>query len=130
MTSMPNGCSCRERGGSPLRSGSSILVRHVSVHDVADDGSAWIHTHGLVRFGRAEIEVYDVPHDLRDPVGAAMLDIAAYVISGATIKRGQTLGDPAAPVQVGQGTENPEHWGDTAVLELAGEDGFRSWPGG
>jgi hypothetical protein len=100
--------------------------RHVTVHVVTDDGSSWIHTHGLVKFGRPEIEVYDVPDDLLDRVGAVMLDISGYVIDGATIKPGQTLGERSAPVHVRPGGDDREHWGPTPVLALTGLDGFRA----
>lgn len=100
---------------------------HVTVHVVADEDTAWIHTHGLAKFGRPEVEVYGVPEDLREPVGVVMLDIAAYVIDGAVIKRGQKLGHRDSPVRVLAGTRNRDHWGDTPVLELAGEEGFRTW---
>lgn len=102
---------------------------HVVVHAV-NEGASWIHTHGLVKFGRPEFEVYDVPPDLAEPLSVGLLDMAAYVMGGALIEPGQTLGDPDVPIRAVVGGRDREHWQDTPVLELVGEEGFRAWIAG
>lgn len=100
---------------------------HVVVHAVEEEGTFWIHTHGLVKFGRPEFEAYDVPPDLAEALSVGLLDMAAYVMGGALIEPGQTLGDPDVPIRAVVGGRDREHWQDTPVLKLVGEDGLRAW---
>lgn len=101
---------------------------HVHIHIEGD--SRWFHTHGLVKFGRPELEIYDVPPELDAAAFTMLLDVAQYVITSALIEPGQTCGDPNQPFFAREGTKNrEEHWNDTCVLELV-DVGERSKPVG
>jgi hypothetical protein len=107
--------------------GEVDVREHVTVHTVETDDPdrGWVHTHGLVKFGRPEIEVWDVPREIAEPTAVTLLDIGQYTIGGALIEPGHTLGDPATPIRARISERDPEHWGSTPVLELVdvGEDG-------
>jgi len=94
---------------------------HVHIHIEAE--SRWFHTHGLVKFGRPELEIYDVPSELDHVAFGTLLDIGQYVITSAMIEPGQTCGDPNQPFYARQGTKNTDdHWQETAVLEMVDVD--------
>jgi hypothetical protein len=94
---------------------------HVHIHIESD--SRWFHTHGLIKFGRPELEIYDVPPEMDAVAMATLLDIAQYVISSAMIEPGQTCGDPSQPFYAREGKKNrEEHWRDISVLELVDVD--------
>ena len=94
---------------------------HVHIHIESD--SRWFHTHGLIKFGRPEMEIYDVPEELDSTAFVTLLDIAQYVITSALIEPGQTCGDPSQPFYARDGTKNREgHWNDLSVLELVDLD--------
>lgn len=97
--------------------------RHLLVHIEGDGNTRWCHTHGLIKFGRPELEVYDVPASLGDAGGLMLLNIAQYMITNTPIQPGHTLGDPQQPILARAGTRNRgDHWHDTAVLELVDVD--------
>jgi hypothetical protein len=113
---------------------------HVTVHAVGAESSegAWIHTHGLIKFGRPEFEIYDVPENMASGTAAALNDLAQYVITGAFVAPGETVGDPSVPLRAHPGERDPEHWGEIPVLELVDVDergetatgatrGLRAW---
>jgi hypothetical protein len=101
---------------------------HVTLHVVGEgDEPRWIHTHGLVKFGRPEFEVYDVPPELAGAAAPGFLDLAGHVMRGALVEPGQTVGDPAVPIGVQIGGRNRLHWVDSPVLELVDvRDGVRA----
>ncbi len=108
---------------------------HVTIHALADDGGGWdwLHTHGLVKFGRPELEVYDVPAELADGAGPLLNEIAHYLAEGALIRPGDTLGVPDQPISVRQGARRRRdrwHWEATPVLELVDPDGKAGAPRG
>jgi hypothetical protein len=91
------------------------------VPDESDAGS-WIHTHGLRKFGRPELEVYDVRNELAPATSWLFLDLASYLVDGALIRPGETLGDPKRPVGIRIGARDREHWEEIPVLELVDVD--------
>ena len=92
---------------------------HIHIHMVSD----WFHTHGLIKFGRPEMEIYDVPSEFDTVAFATLLDISQYVITGELIEPGQTCGDPSQPFYAREGKKNREdHWNETSVLELVDVD--------
>jgi hypothetical protein len=94
---------------------------HVHIHIEAD--SRWFHTHGLIKFGRPELEIYDVPADLDFVAMMTLFDIAQYVITSAPLEPGQTCGDPKQPFYARAGAKNQKgHWNDIPVLELVDLD--------
>jgi len=104
------------------------IREHVTVHAVGAERpeGGWIHTHGLVKFGRPEFEVYDVPEDMTSGTAAALNDLGEYVITGAFVAPGETVGDPSVPLRTRVGDRDPEHWGGIPVLELFDEGGEAS----
>jgi hypothetical protein len=93
---------------------------HVNIHIESD--SRWFHTHGLIKFGRPEMEIYDVPGEFDQATYAMLLDISQYVITTAMIEPGQTCGDPTQPFYAREGTKNRDHWNDLPVIELVDLD--------
>jgi hypothetical protein len=98
---------------------------HVTLHTVpvVDGGDRfWVHTHGLVKFGRPEFEIYDVPAEMVNGVANALNDMGQYVLSGALVSPGETLGERAVPLHARLGEREPDHWEDIPVLELVDVD--------
>jgi hypothetical protein len=94
---------------------------HVHIHTESDTG--WIHTHGLIKFGRPEMEIYEVPAELHATAFGMLLDISQYVITSALVEPGQTCGDPEQPFYAREGKKNQEgHWNGIPVLELVDLD--------
>lgn len=99
---------------------------HVVLHGEEQDGAVWVHTHGLLKFGRPELEIYDVPRAIWEKTALVVLDLVAYLIGGAMIRPGETVGDPEVPLRARPGTRNRErHWKDCPVLELVDVDARR-----
>jgi hypothetical protein len=108
---------------SPEAVGDFDIRDHVTIHALTDDrgGWEWLHTHGLVKFGRPELEVYDVPAELAAAAGPLLNEIAWYMADGALMRPGDSLGDPGEPISVRQGARRRRdrwHWEGTPVLEL------------
>jgi len=100
---------------------------HVHTHAATgvDEGekSSWLHTHGLIKFGRPELEIYDVPSGMEELALSVLLETAHYVIESAAILPEQTCGDPQQPFHARLGTKNREgHWEEMPVLELVDVD--------
>jgi hypothetical protein len=94
---------------------------HVNIHMETGSGDdpRWFHTHGMLKFGCPEMEIYDVPSEFDNAAYTMLLDIAQYVVTTAIIEPGQTCGDPNQPFYAREGTKNREgHWEDLPVLEL------------
>lgn len=115
---------------------------HMTLHTVpVEDGGDrfWVHTHGLIKFGRPEFEIYDVPEEMVDGTAIALNDIGQYVATGALISPNETVGDRAVPLHARLGERERDHWEDIPVLELVDADengrpgasgaerGFRAW---
>jgi hypothetical protein len=99
---------------------------HVVLHGESEGSGVWVHTHGLLKFGRPELEIYEVPRDLWEKTALVVLDLAAYLIGGALLRPGDTVGDPEVPLRARLGTQNRDrHWKDCPVLELLDVDGRR-----
>lgn len=111
-----------ERGSD--RAAEVDVREHIVIHSVPDrrGSTAWLHTHGLVKFGRPELEVYAVPADRTDFVAGGLNGIGQYVVDGNLIRPGETLGDPAVPVLAREGRRERGHWDRTPVLELVDLD--------
>jgi hypothetical protein len=111
------------RVAEPL--GEIDVREHVTLHTVpvVDGGDRfWVHTHGLVKFGRPEFEVYDVPADMVNGVAIALNDMGQYVLTGALVSPGETLGDRVVPLHARLGERERDHWEDIPVLELVDVD--------
>ena len=93
---------------------------HVAIHTVAASSGLWVHTHGLAKFGRPELEVFDIPEELATAALALVLDTSAYVIDGPVISPGNTLGPADKPLRAFEGTREADHWDGVPVIELRG----------
>lgn len=93
---------------------------HVIVHALPGEKATggWVHTHGLIKFGRPEFEIYDVPPDMTEGTAVALNDMGQYVLMGALISPGETLGDTSMPLHARIGGRDREHWEEIPVLEL------------
>lgn len=100
--------------------GELDVREHVIVHFVTDgQADAWVHTHGLAKFGRPELEVFDLESGSIEAVGRVLLEVGQYTMDGALIAPGQTMDLAGLRLVAKAGEREPEHWGDFAVLELA-----------
>jgi hypothetical protein len=100
---------------------------HIVIHaESGDPAGLWVHTHGLIKFGRPEFEIYGVPEAMWKGLSVAFLDLAMYVIGGALVKPGDTIGAPDAPLAAREGTRHRKgHWEECPVLELVDVDAAR-----
>jgi tetratricopeptide (TPR) repeat protein len=82
---------------------------HFAVHDELWAGeSRWLHTHGLQKFSRPELDLVAVPHALAGEAGAFLREVAARLAAGARLVAGSevdldelgTLTAVGAPVDV------------------------------
>lgn len=116
-------CACRFFGPAGWEVNEPLpdfdAREHVHVHIVQDGNASWFHTHGLVKFGRPELEIYDVPAEMDELAYGMLFDLSQYIITSAQIEPGQTCGDPNQPFYAREGTKNEkDHWEGTPVLEL------------
>jgi len=105
---------------------------HVIVHYVEDSTGLWVHTHGLAKFGRPELELFDLPTDAGDLAYALVMDLSGYVIDGPVVAPGNTLGNPKVPLRALEGSREADHWDKRSVIELRGAGGptaeaMRAW---
>lgn len=76
----------------------SCLYSIHSVHDGSDDGTVWLHTHGLHRCGSIELEILDVPrNDVRHVTSLLETAAAMFIESGPE--------PPETPFFVGDGID-------------------------
>lgn len=77
-----------------LKSPEFLISDHVLTHTLVDpDGGTglWIHTHGMGKFGRPDIEMRAVPDQYEPLAVHALLTVADYMSQGAVVKPGETL---------------------------------------
>lgn len=96
---------------------------HVAVHVVEDGEALWIHTHGLLKFGRPELELFGVPYDLQQVVSAYVVDTGGDTIDGPVVAPGHRLGELGHALRARAGSREAEHWNGRSVLELYGARG-------
>ena len=76
-----------------LKTPSFDIADHVLVHTVREPGGTglWLHTHGLGKFGRADLEIRRVPQPYAPLARHALLTIGDYLSQGKAVKPGETL---------------------------------------
>jgi hypothetical protein len=76
------------------------MHKHIDVNkaitvDMVTDGPAkgWVHTHGLAKFGRPELEIRAVPTLFCPSAGAILNEVADYMLNTALrpVRAGQTM---------------------------------------
>ncbi len=108
------------------RDGEVDAREHIRVEHILEaDGTVWLHSHGLAKFGRPEFEIFDLAQEDRIRATIGMFEVAQYVIQGTDMKAGQTFGDPSVPIHLREGTRERDHWRDTPVLEWVDLDADR-----
>lgn len=67
-------------------------MAHVAVHrELWGAESHWLHTHGLQKFGRPELDLADVPHSLEEEGSALLRDVADLLAHGGELVAGQDI---------------------------------------
>ncbi len=92
----------------------------VAIHLEKSEGDRmWVHTHGLSKFGRPELELLDLPSELGEAACRLLVDLSQQMIGGAVLRPGERVGDPQSPLILRLGTIRSEaHYGGPS-LELA-----------
>lgn len=98
-------------------------AEHISLHvRPAPPKGLWVHTHGLLKFGRPELEMRAVPPDLLKDAMNTLLNFARYVVVERPIAPGDTLGNPETPLHAREGRTDFDHWQLAPLLELVDVD--------
>lgn len=77
-----------------LKSPSFAINDHVLVHTLQEpDGLAglWLHTHGMAKFGRPDLEMRGVPDQYAPVASYGLLTVADYLSQGNVVKAGETM---------------------------------------
>ncbi|MHB0870364.1 MAG: DUF4026 domain-containing protein [Chloroflexota bacterium] len=92
---------------------------HVTLHlERVGGGRMWVHTHGLGKFGRHELELLDLPESLAEAACRLLIDLAQQAVAGAPLRPGERVGDPQASLLLRPGRDKScTHYGG-ASLEL------------
>lgn len=85
------------------------VAKHVVVH-VEETGTDlfWMHTHGLCKFLRPELEAYDIPGRLVEGVWARLMEAANEAAVGALVREGDLVGDGHQPLYIRHGRKRPD----------------------
>ncbi len=79
-------------GGEVSALASNAPLGHLSFHDeVWDAESRWLHTHGLQKFGRPELDLVGVPHSLLSEGWTFLREVSENLARGATLVAGQEI---------------------------------------
>jgi tetratricopeptide (TPR) repeat protein len=74
------------------RFNSDDPLAHVAFHnELWNADSRWLHTHGLQKYGRPELDLAGVPISLEDDGAAFLRDVAESLARGATLVAGQEI---------------------------------------
>jgi hypothetical protein len=85
------------------------VAKHVVVHvEETAPEVFWMHTHGLSKFLRPELEVYDIPGKLVEGAWAKLMEAATEAATGALVREGELVGDPHQPLYVRHSRKRPE----------------------
>ena len=95
---------------------------HVTVHVIpmpaATGRRSWCHTHGMVKFGRYEMEVFEVPDSLREAAADLLWDLGNGAVDGKGMKPLDQVGSESFPLLVRKSTRSPPAHFHGPVLEL------------
>ncbi|HEX6122222.1 MAG TPA: hypothetical protein VFY89_03625 [Ktedonobacterales bacterium] len=80
-------------GRAQLRSfNASDVLAHVAFHnELWSADSRWLHTHGMQKYGRPELDLVGVPMPLEDDGFAFLRDVASSLANGAKLAAGQEI---------------------------------------
>lgn len=99
---------------------------HITLHKAPDtEHTVWVHTHGLSKFSRFELEIHDLPETLSEPACRLLMDLSQFLVNGGVMQPGEKVGDPRSPLYLRlRENEARKHYSSPS-LELVdvGEDG-------
>jgi len=96
-------------------------LAHIALHiEGWDAESRWVHTHGLQKFGRPELDLLDVPSALQEEALSFLRDAATSLARGATLVVGQEVHVDGASGLLALGTTSDlDHQAPYGRLRLA-----------
>lgn len=72
---------------------------HITVHKApSSEDTIWVHTHGLSKFSRFELEIRDLPDTLYEPACRLLRELSQYLVNGGILQPGEKVGDPRSPL--------------------------------
>lgn len=67
-------------------------LAHIAMHrELWDAESHWLHTHGLQKFGRPELDLAAVPHSLEDEGSSLLREVASLLAHEGSLVAGQEI---------------------------------------
>ena len=81
-------------------------IREITIEALTDGPSrGWLHTHGLARHGKPELEIRGLPLFMRRAGSAILNDLAGYLLNDATapLLPGQIIEGPGGPIRAVEG---------------------------
>lgn len=97
-------------------------LEHVSLYAEPLHDGLWLRTHGLVKFGRPEMEIYRVKREMSSRAIETIGTFVDHVVRDRPIAPGHTLGNPSRPLLAQPGRRHPDYWEGMPVLELVDVD--------
>lgn len=99
----------------------STPAAHVAIHTEAWGAERlWLHTHGLQKMGRPEVDLVDVPHALEAEAATFLQELTGKLATGASLAPGQEILDDEAGILVAVGiTPDMDHQAPFGRLRLA-----------
>ncbi|MCC6575197.1 MAG: tetratricopeptide repeat protein [Planctomycetes bacterium] len=80
------------------------ISKHVVIHaEETSPGNFWLHTHGLCKFLRPELEIRELPARLVEGAWAQLMDAAAQAALGAVLREGDVVGNDKQPLVLRRG---------------------------
>jgi tetratricopeptide (TPR) repeat protein len=98
----------------------ATAAAHIVIHNEFQGGEdRWIHTHGLQKFGRPELEFVAVPHALESEALAFLRAMAENFARGVTLASGQEIRDEEAGALLAVGSnQDTDHQAPQSRLRL------------
>lgn len=118
-----------ERWRADRSLGELEVRRHVVIHADLLDTGYWLHTHGLVKFGRPDLEIFAVPEE---EVGAGVRilnEIAERSMSGEELRAGDRIELGAARVRLAAGGQHTPNDFDNTCLRVEDDAPGKGGPG-
>ncbi len=94
---------------------------HVTLFAITGEGKheTWVHTLGMYRFRKTEMEVFVRDARLAPLAGEYLMTVGDYVFQNQDVKEGEVVGQKNARLMAVAGKRREANWGEIQVLELA-----------
>ncbi len=117
---------CRGRAEWEKCAGPFDISRHVALHITEwDNETRWVHSHGMEKFARPDLELVEVPPSLVREAILLINQIAALLAKGTELRSGQILHlGPIGEAQLISSTSPADHqspFGRLRLIEVAQE---------